>query len=53
MIMAVVAILWIWLVVFIFLRTTVTLINIIWVVISGVIIFVPLYKKYFQNRENE
>lgn len=40
---------WLWLVVFIFLRSGVTLLNIIWVAISGIIVFVPLYRKYFNK----
>ena len=43
------AVVWLWLAVFIFIRAGITLLNIIWVVISGIIVFVPLYKKYFKN----
>lgn len=45
------AAIWLWLVIFIFLRAGVTLINIFWVIISGIIVFVPLYKKYFKKPE--
>lgn len=47
--MGLLAAVWLWLVIFIFLRAGVTLINIFWVVISGIIVFVPLYKKYFRK----
>lgn len=47
------ALLWIWLVVFVFLRAGVTLLNIFWVVISGIIIFVPLYKRYLKPPEKQ
>ena len=43
---------WLWLVVFIFLRSQVTLVTILWVVISGIVIFVPLYKKLFNKPED-
>lgn len=46
---AVLALVWIWLVVFILMRTTVTLLTIIWIAISAIIIFVPLYKRYFKK----
>lgn len=47
--LSLVALLWIWLVVFIFIRGGVTLINIFWVAISGIIVFVPLYKRYLKK----
>lgn len=43
------ALVWIWLVVFIFIRSGITLMNIFWVIVSGIIIFVPLYKRYFKK----
>lgn len=46
---SVILLLWLWLVVFILLRSRITLLTIIWIAISGVLIFVPLYKKYFKK----
>lgn len=46
---AVLALVWVWLVVIILLRTSVTLLTIIWIAISAIIIFVPLYKRYFKK----
>lgn len=49
--MGLLAAVWLWLVIFIFIRAGVTLVNIFWVVVSGIIIFVPLYKKYFRKNQ--
>ena len=46
---AVLALVWIWLAAFVLIRGGVTLMNILWVGISGVIVFLPLYKKYFKR----
>lgn len=45
------ALLWLWLVTYILLFTHFTLLSLIWIAISGIIIFVPLYKKYFKKSE--
>lgn len=49
--LGVLAIVWLWLAWFVLARAGVTLINIFWVVASGIIVFVPLYKKYFNNNQ--
>ena len=45
----VLALVWIWLAAYVFIKNGVTLLNIGWVAISGVIVFVPLYKKYLRK----
>lgn len=40
---------WLWLAWYVLAGSGVTLINIFWVVISGIIVFVPLYRKYFRR----
>lgn len=47
----VLALVWIWLAAYVFLRGGVTLLNILWVAISGVIVFLPLYKKYIKKSD--
>lgn len=45
---SVLALIWLWLAWYV-LAAGVNLLKIFWVAISAIIIFVPLYKKYFKN----
>lgn len=47
--LGVLALVWIWLAAYVFIKSGVTLLNILWVAISGVIVFLPLYKKYIRK----
>ncbi len=40
---------WLWLAATILIRSGITLINLFWVVASGILVFVPLYRKYVQT----
>lgn len=40
---------WLWLAYYVLVRGGVTLLNLFWVAASGIIVFVPLYKKYFRH----
>lgn len=42
---------WLWLAWFVLQRSGVTLINLFWIVASGIIIFVPLYKRYIKKND--
>lgn len=46
---SVLAIVWLWIAAYVFIRAGVTLVNILWVAISGIIVFVPLYKRYIKK----